>query len=250
MDLKCPKNIITKWGLWRCRGPHKWLRFKTLWRHEDAWGDNMNAIQLFCSDGAPSKFWICGKCGGLRGGEPAATACCNPRCASCGASVAAGRRLCDYCEGVAWDAANLKRYEAAEKIPWREYGSDPVFYGGKFLSHLGELIEDEECDGPSPRPTWVNAASPFRFELALDGVEILERVFESDLGEEMRAEDLVGATEFAAKIADAVATFNAAQDGITPFHVEDPKRVVLLDDEFWTSYYVLAAPEENGDVPG
>ena len=29
MTLKCPKNVVTKWGLWRSRGGHQWQRLLT-----------------------------------------------------------------------------------------------------------------------------------------------------------------------------------------------------------------------------
>ena len=197
----------------------------------------MNAFQLFKADGSPTKAWFCGKCGYVWSGEAAAQKCCDPRCGDCGCSIKLGKCLCEPC----W-----KTRMAAEKIPWRQYDGGEVFDDDHFLT-LGELIDDEDCR-EGPRPKWVNAAKPFKFELALDGIDLLEQAFERDLGgftdNEMRGEDLEGAAEFAAAVTAAVTAFNAAQvDG--RYHQSDPKRIVVLDDEFWTSYYETAAKEKS-----
>lgn len=92
-------------------------------------GSHREPVHLASKAGSKQAWasWACADCGAVYASgtaEQTARQCCAEMLCECGQPVRKHYTLCDACLRQSAKAAELERYEKAEKIPWQKYQED------------------------------------------------------------------------------------------------------------------------------
>jgi len=110
--------------------------------------DEVNAKELFHSDGRSAGVWHCDKCGIIHRLESAAESCCQiNKCEDCGKDCERTYyTICKDCERKKIDENKRLQFEKAKHVPESEW-NDRVYDGNDYYDSVEEMREMRESNG-------------------------------------------------------------------------------------------------------
>ena len=196
----------------------------------------MNAFELKGTrpDGKEVFIYACGECGRLDQHKDAAEKCCGP--CSCGKTKEPWQDRCVECSSKDSDerlrAAEEKRYAAAKRVPFADYGGAMLVSGDHFYDEPDDLFDDSLPEDP-PREAWGVYGMP----LSIDANRLLESALEEHHED---AEDNISK-----EMVDELQTFLdgwCKRTGIVSYFQDD---AVLVDLSAEADRWLADAPEKN-----